>query len=217
MFKNKKKKRKNRDYDMDDSEFSDYDPDNMDKSQFKTLQKRLYDTEAAMSKILHQLEELSQHQQNAEAAGASKENSLTPEQVKQVENSMKELSKLSKNYEKQKAQLNDDSEEEDYDDSEHNSPPDSSELSEEEPIANGVELPHELPVKDESFEKVSIKKENSVNEDSEDLPDEPLPQSVPKEEVLESKPKDEIVLPKSEENSVPSSKSKVRRRARRDN
>jgi hypothetical protein len=206
MFK-KKPKRKRQQYgsECSESEESEAEGNNLSRGQLRSLQKRLYETETAMSKILEQLEDIAQTQPND-----SKDNkNLTDEQVKTVEASMKQLSELSKTYKEQKAELGVESEEseEDENDSEMISPVTTPESSDNEEMKKQNRAP--------TFAEV-VKKEPPLIESQTNITNGNIKAETKEEEKEESirtepkkEEKDHVV-----ENT--DSKAKVRRRARRD-
>uniref|UniRef100_A0A7E4VLS4 RIC3 domain-containing protein n=1 Tax=Panagrellus redivivus TaxID=6233 RepID=A0A7E4VLS4_PANRE len=216
MFKKKKTKRRRNNYDdsdMSGSEGSGDDEDeNMGRSQLKALQKRLFETENAMSRILEQLEDISLQKGGTKE---DKSDALSEEQVKTVEESMKQLSALSKVYKQQKTALEEegtseedeefvgDEELEEYDAAELNSAPSSLDISDDElekQLSKLLQTPKtEAPIKTES---------------------EPEPPVEPKEEVIEDKVEEKTAKKETSPPAVPEavreSKPKVRRRTRRE-
>jgi hypothetical protein len=209
MFKKKPKRKRRYGSEYSESEEeSEVEGENLSRNQLRSLQKRLYETETAMSKILEQLEDIA-HTQPDES---NNKNNLSEEQVKTVEASMKQLSELSKSYKEQKAELGVESEEEDEEGENENE--------------NDSELisPATTP---ESSDNEEEKKEKGVPTFAEVVKKEPSPliesqsnitngSSSVKEELIEENVK---IEPKKEENhntENSESKAKVRRRARRD-
>jgi hypothetical protein len=208
MFK-KKPKRKRQQYgsECSESEESEAEGNNLSRGQLRSLQKRLYETETAMSKILEQLEDIAQTQPND-----SKDNkNLTDEQVKTVEASMKQLSELSKTYKEQKAELgveSEEGEEDEENDSEMISPVTTPESSDNEEMKKQNRAP--------TFAEVVKKEPSPLIESQTNITNGNI-----KAEIKEEEKEDSIKTePKNEEKDHivenTDSRTKVRRRARRD-
>lgn len=169
------------------------------------MQSRLHETEAAMSKILEQLESIAQSSNNdvtpQEATPDKNEKNkddervekMTPEQLKTIEDSMQQLNELSRLYKKQKAQLEASEEENDGQDS-----------SEEE--ENGI---------DEEMDEVQAEIYDNNNLDQEDVEEE-LNRDSGNEGISENESAEEEISKNKIEDSPPKATKQVRRRPKKD-
>ncbi|KAH7729637.1 Resistance to inhibitors of cholinesterase protein 3 [Aphelenchoides avenae] len=132
LFKSKtnKKKKRRRRHDSESEDESEYSHDGDSRTaepglgsrKLRSIQQRLRETEAAMSKILEQLEGIAQHTQDDDVSTKgepAEKSTLSTQQMAEVEERLRELDSLSKLCQDQRDALEDEahSEEEDRNDS----------------------------------------------------------------------------------------------------